>query len=117
MSKPKTTSELIHTYAGILNNIVREGTQGSYTYHGVLGCFLNEWLEMDAAPEALEEPLPEKDWDTQEEIYEALTESLTKDDQLLEQLEEKTRQALNLDDPDPAIMRAFNKQREAWGLE
>ena len=84
MSEPiKTTSELIHKYAGILENIVRHNTQGSYTYQGVLGCFLNEWLEMSP---------PERDWDTQEEIYEALTESLTEDD--------------------PAIMRAFDKQRE-----
>ena len=68
MSEPiKNTSELIDTYAGILNDIVREGTQGSYTYHGVLGCFLNEWIELAQ---------PEKDWDTQEEIYEALTEGL-----------------------------------------
>ena len=84
MSEPiKTTSELIDKYAGILENIVRHATQGSYTYQGVLSCFLNEWIELSP---------PERDWDTQEEIYEALTESLTKDD--------------------PEIMRAFDKQRE-----
>ena len=58
MSEPvKTTSELIGKYAGILENIVRHGTQGSYTYQGVLGCFLNEWIELSPS---------ERDWDTQE---------------------------------------------------
>ena len=102
MSEPiKNTSELIDKYAGILENIVRHATQGSYTYHGVISCFLNEWIELSP---------PERDWDTQEEIYEALTEGLTNDDQLLNQLEEKTRKALNLDDP--AIMQAFNAHRD-----
>ena len=52
MSEPiKTTSELINKYADILDTIFRMKTQGSYTYHGVLGNFLNEWLEMDRSEE------------------------------------------------------------------
>lgn len=99
MNKLKTTSELIQVYSGIIDHIVREKTQGSYTWAGVLGNFLNEWIEMNSS----------------EETYEALTESPTKDDRLLEQLEEKTRQALDLDDP--MIIRALESMREAHGLE
>lgn len=83
MSEPKTTSELVDKYAGILDTIVRLKTQGSYTYHGVLGSFLNEWLEMHSSEEEDDDHEPQ----TPEGI-----ESLTEDD-----LE---------------IMRAFNKQRE-----
>lgn len=109
LSEPiKTTSELINKYAGIIANIVGNGTQGSYTYQGVLGCFLNEWLEMSP---------PEEGGDTQDEFMDSVDEVLKElgDDQLLELLEEKTRQALNLDDP--AIIRALDAMREARGLE
>ena len=89
MSEPvKTSSELIHKYAGILDNIVRAGTQGSYTYHGVLGCFLNEWLEM---------PTPEEGGDTQDEFMDAVDEVLEED---------------RATEDDPAIMQAFNAHRD-----
>ena len=68
----KTTSQLVNKYADILDDIARLRTQGSYTYHGVLSCFLNEWLEMQSPDE-------EEDWDTQEEIYNALQESIDRE--------------------------------------
>lgn len=69
----KTTSQLVNKYAEILGTIERLGTQGSYTYHGVLGCFLNEWIEMGSSDDE------EEDWDTQEDIYDALQKSIDRE--------------------------------------
>ena len=55
MSKPKTTSELVETYTVIINTIIREKTEGSYTWAGVLSCFLNEWIEMNSSEEGSED--------------------------------------------------------------
>lgn len=51
MSNPKTNSELVKKYADIIDSIIRAGTRGSYTWVGVLGSFLNEWIEMNSSEE------------------------------------------------------------------
>jgi len=46
--KPKlTTSQLVNKYAKIAGDIYDKRTVGDYTFVGLFGAFLNEWLEND----------------------------------------------------------------------
>jgi hypothetical protein len=57
--KPKlTTSQLINKYAKIAGDVYDEQTAGDYTFVGLFGSFLNEWLEnYDTEPEPEPEPV------------------------------------------------------------
>ena len=61
--EPKlTTSQLVNKYAKIAGDVYDNRTAGDYTFVGLFGSFLNEWLEKDdTEPEPELEPEPDID--------------------------------------------------------